>query len=420
MSEIHLPNMELESTTYHCQYCDCDIASANQLTHEVACARLHRNAPQRDQRAPAAQTIERQSSSGALPESQPRAQPSSRREERRVADNRLIACPNCAKSVREQDINSHLDNECLKNEMIPCEFCEESFPMINYNQHVESCSRRPQNNRPSSPLRERPNSMEEESDDIPHEEEHEEEHNERDRSPERGSSQGGIRGFFRNIAHSAAEGLRSYNESLQRQAEEREQQREEQQRRQQELLRQMFGQSEVPRPMSNQNALVPFTGGQQRVVRTIERGPNGSIIVRQRVVPAQEASMFQNGPMRIGGMGGMDPMEMLLGMMSGRMGGMNAIGNGEMPNQPEERGLNQETIDSLSLVKYSNEMNKNVDEESKKCPICLDQFEEGQDVRFLWCMHRFHKSCVDQWLGTHTNCPICKKDFSEADASYSP
>jgi hypothetical protein len=34
--------------------------------------------------------------------------------------------------------------------------------------------------------------------------------------------------------------------------------------------------------------------------------------------------------------------------------------------------------------------------------------EEGDDVRIVMCMHRFHKRCIDPWLRTHPTCPVCK------------
>ena len=46
------------------------------------------------------------------------------------------------------------------------------------------------------------------------------------------------------------------------------------------------------------------------------------------------------------------------------------------------------------------------------CPICIANFEEGDDVRVLPCPghHRFHKECVDPWLlELSTSCPICRE-----------
>ena len=51
------------------------------------------------------------------------------------------------------------------------------------------------------------------------------------------------------------------------------------------------------------------------------------------------------------------------------------------------------------------------DEDSEKCTVCLTEFEIGEDVRRLPCMHLFHTGCVDQWLRTNKRCPICRVDI---------
>jgi hypothetical protein len=46
------------------------------------------------------------------------------------------------------------------------------------------------------------------------------------------------------------------------------------------------------------------------------------------------------------------------------------------------------------------------------CPICIVDFEEGDDLRVLPCegKHRFHQSCVDPWLlELSSSCPICRQ-----------
>lgn len=47
-----------------------------------------------------------------------------------------------------------------------------------------------------------------------------------------------------------------------------------------------------------------------------------------------------------------------------------------------------------------------------QCPICLLEFEDGDEIRVLPCAvsHRFHKDCVDPWLlAVSTSCPLCRK-----------
>ncbi|KAF8658285.1 hypothetical protein AX16_002059 [Volvariella volvacea WC 439] len=48
------------------------------------------------------------------------------------------------------------------------------------------------------------------------------------------------------------------------------------------------------------------------------------------------------------------------------------------------------------------------------CPICIVDFEEGDDLRQLPCegKHRFHQQCVDPWLlELSSSCPLCRQDF---------
>ncbi|MCL7022144.1 hypothetical protein MKW94_029260 [Papaver nudicaule] len=43
------------------------------------------------------------------------------------------------------------------------------------------------------------------------------------------------------------------------------------------------------------------------------------------------------------------------------------------------------------------------------CSVCLSNFEDGEDIRQLpICKHHFHSPCIDMWLYSHSNCPLCR------------
>jgi len=47
-------------------------------------------------------------------------------------------------------------------------------------------------------------------------------------------------------------------------------------------------------------------------------------------------------------------------------------------------------------------------EEHQHCTICIEAFHEGDELRILPCLHRYHRACIDTWLHRNGTCPICK------------
>jgi len=45
------------------------------------------------------------------------------------------------------------------------------------------------------------------------------------------------------------------------------------------------------------------------------------------------------------------------------------------------------------------------------CPVCLMEFEDGEDIVRLSCKHKYHPPCIKQWLGRSTQCPSCRHDL---------
>ena len=41
-----------------------------------------------------------------------------------------------------------------------------------------------------------------------------------------------------------------------------------------------------------------------------------------------------------------------------------------------------------------------------KCGVCLQGFQTRQCLKTLPCQHPFHVSCIDNWLTSHSQCPV--------------
>ena len=52
-----------------------------------------------------------------------------------------------------------------------------------------------------------------------------------------------------------------------------------------------------------------------------------------------------------------------------------------------------------------------LDNDKKKCTICLENYVDGDDSIALPCIHIFHADCIKTWVKDHNTCPICKKDI---------
>ncbi|PFH33652.1 zinc finger, C3HC4 type (RING finger) domain-containing protein [Besnoitia besnoiti] len=81
----------------------------------------------------------------------------------------------------------------------------------------------------------------------------------------------------------------------------------------------------------------------------------------------------------------------------------------------ERRGqMLQVLIDLLPTSEFNQERSANLSEEAKKCSICFEEYEHGEEQRRLPCTHVFHKNCIDMWLRRSFVCPICKHDLRSA------
>ncbi|KAK9108758.1 hypothetical protein Sjap_016818 [Stephania japonica] len=59
--------------------------------------------------------------------------------------------------------------------------------------------------------------------------------------------------------------------------------------------------------------------------------------------------------------------------------------------------------------------------QSHDCAVCLLEFEESDYVRTLpACAHAFHVDCIDIWLRSHANCPLCRAGIFRLESPFVP
>lgn len=58
---------------------------------------------------------------------------------------------------------------------------------------------------------------------------------------------------------------------------------------------------------------------------------------------------------------------------------------------------------------------------NETCPICLDEFAEGECLNVLPCGHYYHMSCIQPWLQHRSaECPMCKVDVRDGYLALGP
>ncbi|XP_075098836.1 uncharacterized protein LOC107815272 [Nicotiana tabacum] len=82
-------------------------------------------------------------------------------------------------------------------------------------------------------------------------------------------------------------------------------------------------------------------------------------------------------------------------------------------------GLDEAVIKSITVFKYKK--GDGLLTEGTDCSVCLSEFQEDESLRLLpKCSHAFHVTCIDTWLKSHSNCPLCRANIIFPNASPPP
>ena len=75
--------------------------------------------------------------------------------------------------------------------------------------------------------------------------------------------------------------------------------------------------------------------------------------------------------------------------------------------------IDDKDLDNLEYNIYSDK--KEISNLMKKISICLDKFNDNDEILLTKCNHIFHKDCINKWIIDYNiKCPICKEKIANS------
>ncbi|KAH7669596.1 Zinc finger RING/FYVE/PHD-type protein [Dioscorea alata] len=75
------------------------------------------------------------------------------------------------------------------------------------------------------------------------------------------------------------------------------------------------------------------------------------------------------------------------------------------------QGLTEQAIQAIPIIQFRADRSS-----FHECSVCLNEFQEDERLKILpHCFHVFHMDCIDTWLQSNSNCPVCRGGISSRD-----
>lgn len=76
-------------------------------------------------------------------------------------------------------------------------------------------------------------------------------------------------------------------------------------------------------------------------------------------------------------------------------------------------------MNTAELVHKSTPRQSEGDSQQDQCSVCLEKFQDGDQLRLLPCMHKYHRCCIDEWFQNSPECPVCKHSIIPSTSTAS-
>ncbi|KAF3332317.1 RING-H2 finger protein ATL66-like protein [Carex littledalei] len=86
---------------------------------------------------------------------------------------------------------------------------------------------------------------------------------------------------------------------------------------------------------------------------------------------------------------------------------------------PHAHGLGLAAIGAFPMVAYPPPARRSGEVPDSACPICLEDFSTGVEIRVLPCHHYYHPTCIEAALLLRPTCPYCGQSLTAVDKGWS-
>ncbi|KAJ7978010.1 putative Ring finger protein [Quillaja saponaria] len=89
------------------------------------------------------------------------------------------------------------------------------------------------------------------------------------------------------------------------------------------------------------------------------------------------------------------------------------VGGAAARSRRAARGLDPAVIETFPTLEYTMVKGLKIGKGALECAVCLCEFEDDEKLRLIpKCDHVFHPDCIDEWLKSHTTCPVCRANLA--------
>jgi hypothetical protein len=90
----------------------------------------------------------------------------------------------------------------------------------------------------------------------------------------------------------------------------------------------------------------------------------------------------------------------------------------EMYETALQRSIDDYKMEKKSNIQIKHNLTKKYEETDKKfdnCSICLNNFNNSDNISITNCEHYFHNECLEEWGKYKPECPMCKKEIEHTE-----